>query len=71
MYSMKLLQFSLLECSPKRSYRENGRPYSIMVYLGERTCTECPHAQYLRSDYETHTQETKYLTLSNEIGLYE
>jgi hypothetical protein len=35
MYSLKLLQFSLLESSPKISYRNNGRLYSILVYSGE------------------------------------
>ena len=27
-----------------------------------------PHAQYLTSDFETHTQETKVRTISNGIG---
>jgi hypothetical protein len=32
---MKLLHVSLLESSPKIIYRNNGRLYSILVYLGE------------------------------------
>ena len=27
-----------------------------------------PRTQYLTSDYETHTQETKFRTIYNEIG---
>ena len=44
MYSLKLLQFSLLESSAKRGYRKNGRLYSILVYSREWTCTECPRS---------------------------
>jgi hypothetical protein len=68
MYSLKLLQFSLLESSPKRGYRKNGRVYSILVYSEDPTCTTCPCAQYLTSDSETHTQENKFYTISNGSG---
>ena len=65
MYSLKLLQFSLLESSPKRGYRKNGRLYSILVCSEDPTCTACPHAQYLTSDSETRTQETTIYNISN------
>jgi hypothetical protein len=68
MYSLKLLQFSLLESSPKKGYRKNGRLYSILVCSEDPICTACPAAQYLTSNSETHTQETKVCTLSNGSG---
>ena len=60
MYFLKLLQFSLLESSPKRGYRKNSRLYSILVYSEDPTCTTF--------DSETHTQENTVRTISNGSG---
>jgi hypothetical protein len=68
MYSLKLLQFSLLESSPKRGYRKNGRLYSILVYFRRPNLYSMPLHSIFNIDSETHTKETTVCTLSNGSG---
>jgi hypothetical protein len=68
MYSLKLLQVSLLESSPKKVI-ERMVDLIQFWFIQESELVQNAHAQYLTSDSEIHTQETTTCTISNEIGL--